>query len=236
MGPGSAGRLCVGVQVWVPVALLAFHSQRLRLLQISGTGKGFVCLCACLCVSVSVCVSPVNTEQNHSYSRHQDAAHRNTQRLRYIYCPMVKGSLCRIQWYLMVELTLPKHEREPVVTFMGHKNTKGVSLSSLGYCKKNMVASVERSSSWCKDIVFTHKGSVLRKRKQQFRWNTPGVFYIQFLPIDPFHLNLLHCIFFNGLYLYCAFLLSSPTQSTLHYSFGIYTHTFIQCITFTQGQ
>lgn len=41
VGVSSAGRLCAGVQVRVPVALLAFHSKRLRLLQISGTGKSF---------------------------------------------------------------------------------------------------------------------------------------------------------------------------------------------------
>ena len=68
--------------------------------------------------------------------------------------------------------------------------------------KKNMVASVERSCSRCKYKVFKYKGSILEWRKQfiQFRWNTQvktslGLFYIQFLPIDPFHLDLTHWTF-----------------------------------------
>ena len=44
VGVGAASRLCTGVQVWVPVALLAFHQKCLRLVQIPGAGK------RCLCV------------------------------------------------------------------------------------------------------------------------------------------------------------------------------------------
>lgn len=39
VGVGSSGWFCARVQVWVPVAVLAFHTKRLRLLQISGAGK-----------------------------------------------------------------------------------------------------------------------------------------------------------------------------------------------------
>lgn len=41
VGVGPAGWFCAGVQVRVSVALLALHSERLRLVQISGAGKSF---------------------------------------------------------------------------------------------------------------------------------------------------------------------------------------------------
>lgn len=50
VGTGATGRLCARVQVWVPVALLALHTQCLWLLQIPGAGK-----CVCVCVRVNVC-------------------------------------------------------------------------------------------------------------------------------------------------------------------------------------
>lgn len=42
VGVSFACWLCAGVQVWVPVALLAFPSQCLRFLQISGAGKRMI--------------------------------------------------------------------------------------------------------------------------------------------------------------------------------------------------
>lgn len=47
VGPGAAGRFCAGVQVWVPVAVLALHQERLRFLPIPGLGEwhsGSLCL------------------------------------------------------------------------------------------------------------------------------------------------------------------------------------------------
>lgn len=39
VGVGAARRLCIGVQVRVPVAFLAFHPKCLRLFQIPGAGE-----------------------------------------------------------------------------------------------------------------------------------------------------------------------------------------------------
>lgn len=39
VGTGTVSRLCPGVQVWVSVALLALHQERLRFLQIPGLGE-----------------------------------------------------------------------------------------------------------------------------------------------------------------------------------------------------
>lgn len=41
LGAGAVSRLCAGVPVRVPLALLALHPERVRLLQISGPGERF---------------------------------------------------------------------------------------------------------------------------------------------------------------------------------------------------